>query len=424
MHMKHVLSGILIFFLIQTSEAQDTSQIILPDSIPSPAVKQDTVLRIINLYPHFSVHVDSSLSYQFQINKNPENFFWYLKNAPAGIRIHKDEGILGFRADKSYFLSGRLKYDLEYRVNIGVQNLSDPTEKFDTTFSITFFNTDIIPSRLKPTVNSTVWADEGEPVAFKILCETGNFPIENVLTLTSIPIGEFAAVRNCNDEFRWVPSYSFVKETDSAGVKDVVLRFIGSTKFNLKDTTQIRIIVRNGLNYPLAKEQYNVLLHEFNTYILQLKYTFLVLDKTIKKTKKARTTFDLSAAGSALTGTVLSTSDKEGSKRMGAILPSVGVAITPIKEATAPTKTTEQNQATLLRSSIKRLEYVLSDNQLIGEKDPNLVQKMNKLKEELKQSQMQLIDVPLEISMHLTEKELNNYFNSPKVNKKYRLGKR
>ena len=49
---------------------------------------------------------------------------------------------------------------------------------------------------------------------------------------------------------------------------------------------------------------------------------------------------------------------------------------------------------------------------------------MNKLKEELKQSQMQLIDVPLEISMHLTEKELNNYFNSPKVNKKYRLGKR
>ena len=46
---------------------------------------------------------------------------------------------------------------------------------------------------------------------------------------------------------------------------------------------------------------------------------------------------------------------------------------------------------------------------------------MNKLKEELKQSQMQLIDVPLEITNQMTEEELNRYFNSPKVNKKYRL---
>jgi hypothetical protein len=46
---------------------------------------------------------------------------------------------------------------------------------------------------------------------------------------------------------------------------------------------------------------------------------------------------------------------------------------------------------------------------------------MNKIKEELKQSQMQLIDVPLEITNNLTEQELDKYFNNPKVNKKYRL---
>jgi hypothetical protein len=47
--------------------------------------------------------------------------------------------------------------------------------------------------------------------------------------------------------------------------------------------------------------------------------------------------------------------------------------------------------------------------------------KTNKLKEELKQIQIQLIDIPVEISQNMSEQELNEYFNSPKVNKKYRL---
>ena len=43
-------------------------------------------------------------------------------------------------------------------------------------------------------------------------------------------------------------------------------------------------------------------------------------------------------------------------------------------------------------------------------------------KEELKQAQIQLIDVPLEIYTNdMTDEELNQYFNSPKVNKKYRV---
>ena len=44
-----------------------------------------------------------------------------------------------------------------------------------------------------------------------------------------------------------------------------------------------------------------------------------------------------------------------------------------------------------------------------------------KLKEEMKQSQMQLIDIPIDITNNMTEQELNDYFNNPKVNKKYRL---
>jgi hypothetical protein len=387
----------------------------------SIAIHNDSTLRVINLNPFFSIHVDSVLSYQFSINKPPSGYFWYLKNAPVGIRINKDNGLVSFKADKSYFLSGRLKYDNNYKVFIGVQNLSNPAERVDTNFTVVFFNTEIIPSRLKPTINGIVWIDEGETVRFKVLCETGNFPIESILTLTSEPIGEFVPVQQCNDEFKWTPSYDFVKESDSGKIKQVTLNFIGSTKFKMQDTVQIRLIVKNALNYPLAKEQYNQVVHEMNTYILQLKYTFLQLDKTIKKTKRTRTSFDLTAAGSALGGTILSTSSNDNSKRTGLILPSVGVAISPIKEATAPTRTAEQNQATLIRSSIKRLEYVLQDNVLIGEKDPDLQHKMNKIKEELKQSQMQLIDVPLEITNNLTEQELDKYFNNPKVNKKYRL---
>ena len=192
----------------------------------------------------------------------------------------------------------------------------------------------------------------------------------------------------------------------------------------MQDTAAVKIVVRNGLNYPLAEEQYTQLVRDMNAYITRLKFTFLQLDKTIKKTKGVRTGFDLTAASAALTGTVLSTSSNDESKRTGLILPSVGLVLSPLKEATAPTKNAEQNQATLVRSSIKRLEYVLQDNKLIGEKDPDLSQKMSKLKEELKQSQLQLIDVPIEMTNNMTEEDLNRYFNSSKVNKKYNLKKK
>jgi hypothetical protein len=65
------------------------------------------------------------------------------------------------------------------------------------------------------------------------------------------------------------------------------------------------------------------------------------------------------------------------------------------------------------------LEYILQENALIGEKDPDIIQKTTKLKTDLKQIQLQLIDVPLE-ELQDDAKDADKYFNNPKVNRKYR----
>lgn len=412
---------ITLFFQIvlhSYSEAQIDS---LSPSHPDSVLKvshPDTVLRIINLNPYFTQHVDSNLSYQFEINRDPSKYYWYLKNSPVGLKINKDNGLLTFKAERSYFLSGKLKYDFPYKVNIGVQSLSDPNEKVDTSFTLLFFNTEIIPSRVKPTVAGTLYIDEGETVSFKVLCETGSFPIEDILFSSSIPIKNYTLVTKCNDEFTWTPDYDFVKGKDTAGL---ILSFIGTSKFKIRDTANVRIVIRDALNYPYAGNEYNLVVKNLNTYILQLKYTFLQLDKSLKKTKTARTSFDLTSAATAMTGTILNTSKNTGAQNTGKVLPSIGIALVPIKEAAAPNKMVDQNQASLIRTSIKRLEYMLNDNMLIGEKDPEIARKTTKLRDELKQVQIQLIDIPIELTNNMTAEQLNNYFNSPKVNKKYRL---
>jgi hypothetical protein len=426
--MKKLITLCLFFFcLLNFSIAQDTTKprrdtlyVIYPDTAfrePNP----DTVLRITDLNPYITLHVDSTLSYQLQINKNPANYFWFLKNAPVGLRIQKDNGLISFKADKSYFHSGKLKYDINYKVFIGVQNLNDPTERIDTSFSIVFYNTEIIPSKVKPTVSGNIWIEEGETASFRVLCESGSFPIEDIITVTSTPITNYTNVQQCGDEFKWTPSYDLAKETDTGKSKTVLVYFIGSNKFKARDTAMVRFIVRDALNYPLAVEDYNQAVKNVDRYVLVLKYTFLQLDKKLKKTKTARTTFDLTSATTSLTGTILTTSSDQEAQKTGKILPSVGLALVPIKEASVPSKAVDQNQAAIIRSSIKRLEYMRQDNQLVGGKDPDIVRKTNKLRDELKQVQIQLIEVPVEMTNDFTEEELNRYFNSPKVNKKYRL---
>lgn len=397
------------------ASAQEDSAKTTVDTIP---------LRIIDLNPYFTLHVDSTFSYQLHINKEPDQYFWYLKNAPVGLRINKDNGLITFKADKSYFLSGKLKYDINYNVIIGVQNLTDPKQRVDTNFTIVFYNTEIVPSKVKPTVSGTVTVDEGETVSFKVVCENGSFPIENIITLTDVPINKYTLVQQCGDEFSWTPSYDLVKETDQGGQKVITVYFIGSTKTQARDTAAVKVIVKDALNYPVALQDYNQTVKNVNSYVMLLKYTFLQLDKKLKRTKSFRTTFDITSAGTSLTGTILSTSDNQTTQKKGKVLPSVGLALVPIKEAAVPSKAVDQNQASTIRTSIKRLEYMVQDNQLVGEKDPDIAKKTNKLKDELKQAQVQLIEIPVELNTNISDEELNRYFNSPKVNKKYRLKSR
>ncbi|HUR11680.1 MAG TPA: hypothetical protein VM012_09950 [Flavitalea sp.] len=387
----------------------------LRDTLPEAA---DTSLRIKNLNPYFTLHVDSTLNYRLEINKEQSKYYWYLRNSPVGLRINKDNGLLTFKVEKSFFLSGKLKYDNEYRVTVGVQNLDFPKEKVDTSFIIVFYNTDIILSRVKPTVTSTLNVEEGDTVSFKVQCERGNFPIESISFFTNTPLKNYSQVRNCDDDFTWVPGFDFVKS--DSGTKVVLVSFVGANRFMVKDTATVKIIVRDALNYPLAIQEHQLQVRNIQNYILQLKYTFLQLDKSVKKVKKTRTTFDITGSATALTGSILSSSNNEGTKKTGQVLPSVGVSLVPIKEAVAPQKVFDQNQASMIRSAIKRLEYMLQDNSLISDRDPEIARKSAKLKEELKQIQIQLIDIPIELTHDKTEEELNQYFNSPKVNKKYR----
>ena len=377
----------------------------------------DSVLRIRNLNPYFTLHVDSILSYPFEINRDPSKYFFFLRNAPVGVKI-KENGLLTFKADKSYFLSGKLKYDYEYKVNIGVQNLNDPKERIDTSFTLVFFTTEIIASHVKPTVSSVLYMEEGDTISFKVQCEAGTYPIEGINFYSSIPIKTNSNIQHCNDDFTWSPPYDFVKETDSAKQKLLTLYFVGTTKIFQRDTATIKIYVKDALNYPYMVEDYNLSIKNMRTYILRLKYAFFQLDKKVKKTKNARTDFDMTTATTALAGTIATTSN---ATTTGAILPSVGVALVPVKETVAPPLTAEQNQAGLVRSSIKRLEYTMRDNALVGEKDMEITKKIANLKTELKQTQVQLIDVPLEETSNMTEEQLNAYFDNPKVNKKYRL---
>ncbi len=395
-----------------------------PDSLHIlPAnINYDSTLRITNINPYITLHVDSTLSYKLDINKDVHNYYWFLRNAPVGLKINKDNGTLGFKAEKSYFLSGRLKYDTEYKVSIGVQNLANPKERVDTFFTLLFYSTEITASRVKPTVSNTLYIEEGDTVSFKVQCEEGSFPIESVATLTSVTIKNYTPVTKCDEVFNWPIPFDFIKDTDKDKERLMTVTFVGINKFFNKDTSVIRIYVRDALNYPERLKEYRRVSREVNYYILQLKYAFRELDKRVKKTKGTRSGFDLATGTTALGGTVFSSMSGESQKTAGKILPGVGVALVPVKETVSPNKTNEQNSASVIRISIRRLEFNLTNNSLQGDIDPEIVNKTRLLKDELKSAQTTLIEVPLDTG-ELSEEELNKYFNNPKVNKKYKMKK-
>lgn len=404
--------------VIPATPTGDTLRIVDTVYLKAP----DTVLRIKNFSPYFTLHVDSTLSYKFEINKEPSQYYWYLKNSPVGLKIDKDNGNLQFKAEKSFFLSGKLKYDKEYKVNLGVQNLNDVKDKVDTSFTLVFYNTEIIPSKIKPTVDGELAIDEGDTLSFRIQCETGSFPIESMTYYTNLPINSPTPVTKCGDMFQWVVPYDFIKEDENIKSKKLIIKFVGVDKFYNRDTAAVVVNVKESINYPHRIAEYTKVTESIESYILQLKSTFRELDQKIKQTRNTRTTFDLTSASTALGGTVFSSLPGDQGKTTGKILPSVGVALVPVKEAVAPNKSYEQNSASLVRSSIKRLQYLLNDQALIGERDFEIINKTTRLKNELKQVQLQLIDVPI-FDDSKNAKELEEYFNNPKVNKKYRLKK-
>lgn len=414
--MKFGIAFLFFFILNYTAHSQ------VADTVPLPNY-YDTVLRIKNLDPYITLHSDSVLNFQPEINKPANHYYWFLKNQPVGLKIDKQTGLIRFKADKSYFLSGKLKYDYEYKVLISVQNLDNPADRFDTSFILLFFNTEIIPSRLKATVAKVFTAEEGDTVRFAILCENGSFPIEQIQYFSNYALVSATPVTKCADEFTWFIPYGFVKPEDREKSRTVSLTFIGNTRFQSSDTTEITILVKQSINFPLLVSEHMELQTEIQKYINDLKSSFRQVDKKIRKTKRSRTTFDLASASTALGGTIFSSLPNSSDKATGKILPSVGVALVPVKEAVAPNASYEQNTATLIRSAIKRLDYQLIENRLISDKDPDIVTKNKRLKDELNQAKIQLIDIPMP-EENLNSEELDEYFNSPKVKKRYKIHKK
>src|SRR5687767_6258398 len=93
--MKFLLSLGIFLLLDATAQAQQPI-----DSVFRDTLNLDSTLRIINLNPYFTLHVDSTLNYKLEINKEEDRFFWYLKNSLSGLKLNKDNGLLTFKAEK------------------------------------------------------------------------------------------------------------------------------------------------------------------------------------------------------------------------------------------------------------------------------------------------------------------------------------
>lgn len=409
---------LLLFNLSAFSQDQAVDTTIIPE-----IVNLDSNLRITNLNPFFTIHVDSVLNYELNINKDAKQYYWYLKKAPVGLKIDKSTGTIFFKAEKTYFLSGRLKYDFPYKVEFGVQNLKDATDKVDTSLSILFYSTEINLSKVKPAVFGTLLVEEGDTVRFRVQCEKGTFPLEQLNFNSNIPIVIEKQINRCEDEFVWMVPFDFIKDNDTARQKILSLAFIGYDKFFNKDTAFVKIAVKPGINYPQRNLEHSMVSQELRSYIQILKLTFYVISKNIKTTKTTRTAFDITGSTTALAGTVLtSTGASEASKSFGKILPSIALTLVPVKEAVSPNRIQEQNTASQIRTITKRLDYLLSDNQIIGSRDVEVVQKTKKLTDELKQARLQFIDLPMvEFDDKVNQNLADKYFNDPKVIRKYKL---
>jgi hypothetical protein len=419
-----------ICLMYQHVSAQETSDSVSSNQ-PEPAhvIAEkpflDTTLRITNLQPFVTLHIDSLFRYNFDINKDNHQYFWYLNSPFQGMNINEASGELNLKPPKNYFQSGKLKYDTAYTIKLGVKSRLNPHEKIDTFFHILFYQSEITPSRLRASVVSPLYLEEGDSLHFYVKCVNGTFPIESVELESNIPAIDVKTIRQCNDLFSWKIPYDFIRDSDSSKNKLMILRFIGTDKFRNQDTTVVQVYIRNAINFQLKKSEYEKTVKDIQLFAHRLKITFRTLDRKYKRNKNTRTTFDMTSATSALSGTIFSSLPSPDQKMTGRILPSIGVALVPVKEAVAPTRLHEQNAAAQVRTSIKRLEYILTEYALTHAEDPEMNYKTNKLKSELKQIQFQMLDiVALDELQEEDPATVDQYFNNPKVNKKYKMKKR
>jgi hypothetical protein len=163
--------------------------------------------------------------------------------------------------------------------------------------------------------------------------------------------------------------------------------------------------------------------NEMFYYIQNMKLTFYVVSSAVKKNKNTRTYFDIGSSSTALAGTIISTTaENPNTVQIGKIMPSIGLTLIPVKEGVAPNKVQEQNTATQVRAEVRRLEYVLSENRLSGERDLEVLIKTKRLQDELRKSKLQFVDLPMvEFDEKFSEADADKYFQDPKVNKKYKL---
>ncbi|MFZ9742639.1 MAG: hypothetical protein ACO3B0_03515, partial [Chitinophagaceae bacterium] len=310
MRIKLVIILLVAFKFSSAQEISKDTTLPIKDSsatLNTPKQETDSVLRIINLSPFFTLQVDSTLTYDFKINKPVDQYFWYLKSAPVGLRIDKNSGVLFFRADKNLFKSGRLKFDIPYKVEFGVQNLRNASERIDTSFNLQFFSTEINVTKLKPTVGNFVLLEEGDTIKFRVQCEDGSFPIEQITINSNLPITDFKPVKKCNDEFQWTVPYDFIRDGDTTKQKLLALQFIGTDSYRNSDTATVKLYIKPGVNYPQKMQEYKQIADEIKKYIKDLKLTFFILSNEIEQTKKNRTYFDIGSSSTAMFGTILST---------------------------------------------------------------------------------------------------------------------
>ena len=133
---------------------------------------------------------------------------------------------------------------------MGVQNLNNPKDHVDTTFTLLFYNTDIVPSKIKPTVSDNLVMDEGDTLSFKLQCEEGSFPLESVTYYCNYPIRSTTPIAHCGDVFTWVAPYDFIKRNENSKQKTIDIKFIGVDKFFNRDTATVKVKVNQSINFP------------------------------------------------------------------------------------------------------------------------------------------------------------------------------